>query len=106
MDTPTAQIIGDFVGRPVSFHWISPGSKKLKLGHSDLISFLMVLAIPGDGKLGQADLIKAPPGGYLFGWTQTVLHPKGKYSLTFLVSQCITVQMNLNYIELKTKGIQ
>ena len=78
----------------------------MKLGHSDLVSFLMVLAIPGDGKLGQADLINSPAEGYLFGWTQTVLHPKGKYSLTFLVSQCITVQMNLNYMELKTKGIQ
>ena len=63
----------------------------------------MVLVIPGDGKLGQADLINSPAEGYLFGWTQTVLHPKGKYSLTFLVSQCITVQMNLNYMELKQR---
>ena len=78
----------------------------MKLGQSDLVSFLMVLPIPGDGKLGQADLINSSAEGYLFGWTQTVLHPKGKYSLTFLVSQCITVQMNLNYMELKTKGIQ
>ena len=66
----------------------------------------MVLAIPGDGKLGQADLINSCAEGYLFGWTQTVLYPKGKYSLTFLVSQCIAVQMYLNYMELKTKGIQ
>ena len=66
----------------------------------------MVLAIPGDGKLGQADLINSPAEGYPFGWTQIVLQPKGQYSLTFLVSQCITVQMNLNYMELKTKGIQ
>ena len=66
----------------------------------------MVLAIPGDGKLGQADLIHSSAEDYLFGWTQTVLHPKGKYSLVFLVSQCIAVQMNLNYMELQTKGIQ
>ena len=78
----------------------------MKLGQSDLVSFLMVLAIPGDGKLCQADLINSCAEGYLFGWTQTVLHPKGNYLLTFLVSQCITVQMNLNYMELKTKGIQ
>ena len=29
----------------------------MKLGQNDLVSFLMVLAIPGDGKLGQTDLI-------------------------------------------------
>ena len=78
----------------------------MKLHQSDLVSFLMVLAIPGDGKLGQTDSINSCVEGYLFGWTQTVLHPKGKYSLTFLVSQCITVKMDLNYMELKTKGIQ
>ena len=66
----------------------------------------MVLAITGDGKLGQADLINCHAEGYPFGWNQTVLHPKGKYSLTFLVNQGITVQMNLNYMELKTKGIR
>ena len=73
----------------------------MKLGQGDLVSFLMVLAIPGDGKLGQADQINSSAEDYLFEWTQTVLHPKGKYSLVFLVSQCITVQMNLNYMELK-----
>ena len=31
----------------------------MKLGQGDLVSFLMVLAIPGDGKLGQADLINS-----------------------------------------------
>ena len=66
----------------------------------------MVLAIPGEGKLGHADLINSPAEGYPFGWNHTLLHPEGKYSLTCLVSQCITVQMNLNYMELKTKGIQ
>ena len=66
----------------------------------------MVLAFPGDRELGQADLINSCAEDYVFGWTQTVLHPKGKYSLTFLANQCITVQMNLNYMELKTKGIQ
>ena len=49
----------------------------MKLGQSDLVSFLMVLAIPGDGKLGQVDLINSSVEGYLFGWTKTVLHPKG-----------------------------
>ena len=29
--------------------------QKVKLGQSDLVSFIMVLAIPGDGKLDQAD---------------------------------------------------
>ena len=78
----------------------------MKLGQGDLVSLLMGLAIPGDGKLGQADLVHSSAEDYLFGWTQTVFHPKGKYSLVFLVSQCITVQMNLNYMELKTKGVQ
>ena len=78
----------------------------MKLGQSNLVSFLMVLTIPGDGKLGQAELIMSSAKGYLFEWTQTVLHPTGKYSLTFLVSQCIIVQMNLNYMELKTNRIQ
>ena len=78
----------------------------MKLGQSDLVSFLVVLAIPENKKVGQADLINSCAEGYLFGWTQTVLYPKGNYSLTFLVSQCITVQMDLNYLELKTKGIQ
>ena len=78
----------------------------MKLGQSDLVSLHMVLVIPGDGKLGQDDVIHSSAEEYLFGWTQTVFHPRGKYSLVFLVSQCITVQMNLNYMELKTKGIQ
>ena len=57
-------------------------------------------------KLGQVDLIYISVEDYQFGWTQKVLHPKGVYSLTLLVSQCISVQMNLDYMELKTKGIQ
>ena len=39
----------------------------MKLGQSDLGSFLMVLAIPGNGKLGQADLINSCAEGYLGG---------------------------------------
>ena len=35
-------------------------------------------------EIRQADLINSSVEDYLFGWTQTVLHPKGKYSLTFL----------------------
>ena len=63
----------------------------------------MVLAIPGDGTSGQADLIISSAEDYLFGWTQTVLHPKRKYSLALLVSQCILVQMNQIYMELKQR---
>ena len=51
--------------------------QKVKLGQKELVSFLTVLAIPGDGKLGQTDLINSCEEGYLFGWTQTVIHPKG-----------------------------
>ena len=50
----------------------------MKLGQGDLVSFFMVLAIPGYGKLGQADLINSSVEDYLFGWNQTVLHSKGK----------------------------
>ena len=39
------------------------------------------------------------------GGTKQYFHPKGEYSLTFLVSQCITVGMNLNYMEIKIKGV-
>ena len=39
----------------------------MKLGQSDLVSFFIVLAIPGDGKLGQADLVNSCAEGYLFG---------------------------------------
>ena len=63
----------------------------------------MVLANPGDGKLGQAKLIRSWVEDICLGRPKPVLHPKGKYSLTFLVSQCITVQMNLNYKELKQR---
>ena len=49
----------------------------MKLGQGDLVSFLMVLVIPGDRKLGQVDLINSSAEDYLFGQTQTVLHPKG-----------------------------
>ena len=38
----------------------------------------MVLAIPRDGKLGQADLINPCAEGYLFGWTQTSTPSKWK----------------------------
>ena len=31
----------------------------------------MVLAFPGDGKLGQVDLINSWPGDSLFGWTNS-----------------------------------
>ena len=58
------------------------------------------------GKLGQVDLINISAVDYQFGWTQTVIHPKGGYSLTLLVSQYISVQVNLDYMELETKGIQ
>ena len=78
----------------------------MSLGQGDLVSFLVVLAIPLDGKLGQADLIHTSAVDYQFGWTQTVLYPKEEYSLTLLVSQCISVQMKLDYMELTTKGIQ
>ena len=78
----------------------------MKLGQGDLVSLLVGLAVSGDGKLYQADLVHSSAEDYLFGQTQTVFHPRGKYSLVFLVSQCITGQMNLNYMELKTKGIQ
>ena len=57
-------------------------------------------------KLGQVDLINISVVDYQFGWTQTVLRPKEEYSLTLLVSQCISEQMNLDYMELKTKGVQ
>ena len=36
----------------------------------------MVLAIPGNERLGQADLINSCAEGYLVGWTQTVLNSK------------------------------
>ena len=58
------------------------------------------------GKLGQVDLINISVGELQFGWTQTVLHPKGEYSLTLLVRQCISAQMNLDYMELKTMDVQ
>ena len=78
----------------------------MKLGQGDLVSFLVVLAIPWDGKLGQANLIHTSVVDYQFGWIQIVLRPKEEYSLTLLVSQSISVQMNLDYMELTTKGIQ
>ena len=80
--------------------------RKVKLGQGDLVSFLVVLAIPWDGKLGQADLIHTSVVDCQYGRTQTVLHPKGEYSPTLLVSQCISVQMHLDYMELTTEGIQ
>ena len=49
-------------------------------------------------KLGQVDLINISAVDYQFGWTQIELHPKGEYSPTLLVSQCISVQMNLDYM--------
>ena len=54
-------------------------------------------------ELGQVDLVNISVVDYQLGQTQTVLHPKGVYSLTLLVSQCISVQMNLNYMELKQR---
>ena len=63
----------------------------------------MVLAIPGDGKLGQVDLINSWLGGSLFGWTQTVLQPEVRYSLTFQVSQHISVLLKQGSLEMKTK---
>ena len=63
----------------------------------------MVLAIPGDEKLGQIDLINPWPGDSLFGWTPTVLQPKVRYSLTFQVSQYISVLLNQGSLEMKTK---
>ena len=41
--------------------------ERWKLGQSDLVRLIMVLAIPGDGKLGQADLINSWLGDCLFG---------------------------------------
>ena len=63
----------------------------------------MVLAIPGDGKLGYIDLINSWLGDSLFRWTQTVLQPKVRYSLTFQVSQYISVLLNQGSLEMKTK---
>ena len=63
----------------------------------------MVLAIPEDGKLGQVELINSWPGDSLFGWTQTVLQPKVRYSLTFQVSLYISVLLNQGSLEMKTK---
>ena len=78
----------------------------MKLGHSDLVSFLMAIAIYGDGKLGHADLINSPVEGYPFGWTRNSTPSKGKVFPDLPGNQYITVQMNLNCMELKTKGIQ
>ena len=64
---------------------------------------MMVLAFPWDGKLGQVDLINSWPGDSLFGWTQTVLQPEVSYSLTFQVSQYISVLLNKGSLEMKTK---
>ena len=63
----------------------------------------MVLAFPRDGKLGQVDLINSWPGDSLFGWTQTVFQPEVSYSLTFQVSQYISVLLNQGFLEMKTK---
>ena len=63
----------------------------------------MVLAFPGDGKLGQVDLINSWLGDSLVGWTQTVLQPEVSYSLTFQVSQDISVLLNQGSLEVKTK---
>ena len=41
--------------------------EKGELGESDLIRLIMVPAIPGDGKLGQVDLINSWLGDSLFG---------------------------------------
>ena len=38
-----------------------------ELGQCDLIRLIMVQAIPGDGKLGQVDLINSWSGESLFG---------------------------------------
>ena len=45
----------------VSLHLFTGSSQSCKeeTGQGDLVSFLMVLAIPEDGKLGQADLINS-----------------------------------------------
>ena len=63
----------------------------------------MVQEIPGDGKLGQADLINSWSGESLFGFTQTVLQPEVRYSLTLQVSQYNSVLLNQGSWELKTK---
>ena len=52
--------------------------ERLKLGQSDLVRLILVLAIPGNGKLGQVDLINFWPGDCLFGWTQNSTPVKGK----------------------------
>ena len=63
----------------------------------------MVLAIPEDRKLGKFDLINSWTEDSLFGWTQTVLQPKVRYSLIFQVSQYISVLLNQGSLEMKTK---
>ena len=63
----------------------------------------MVPAFPGDGKLGQVDLINSWLGDSLFGWTQTVLQPEVRYSLTFQGSQYISVLLSQHSWEMKTK---
>ena len=66
----------------------------------------MMTANNSKRKLDQIDPINISAVDYQFGWTQTVLHPKAQYSLTLLVCQWISVQMNLDYMELNTKGVQ
>ena len=63
----------------------------------------MVLAFPWDEKLGKVDLINSCLGDSLFGWTQTILQPEVKYSLTFQVSQYMSVLLNQGSLEMKTK---
>ena len=63
----------------------------------------MVIAFPGDGKLGQVDLINSWSGHSLFGWTQTVLQPEVRHSFTFQVSQYHSLLLNQGSLEMKTK---
>ena len=78
----------------------------MNLGEVDLYSSLMMPANNPKRKLAQVDLINISAEELQFGWTQTILHPKGEYSLTLLVSQYLSVHMNLAYMELTTKGTQ
>ena len=63
MGFPQSLSGGGFV---VSSHLFT-GLAKGELGQGDLIRLIMVQAIPGDGKLGQADLINSWSGESLFG---------------------------------------
>ena len=59
----------DWRGFMVSLHLLSGLAQSLKgeLGQEDLVSFFMVIANLGGGKLGQADLINSSAEDHLSG---------------------------------------